>query len=852
MEQKSWLWPRKRSSEKTIVSMTKSDHPAQGNAMEGQTVPNETEYLEQSLKILDEKLATALSESNSKDEQLIKFAEMEQEAIAGQKKAEAEVLALRKELDEAVHQREAANERIMHLNTALRDHMQQLSSLREEQEQKVRDAVIMTSKEFEKAHKKIEEKLAETNKRNASLTLENCHLNKVLLVKGQIIEELTKSGAQAEAEFNALMSRLDSVEKENSFFRYEFQMLEREFHIRNEEVEFSRRSLDASHKQQLENVKKIRKLEADCQRLRLLTRKRLPGQVALTKVKNEIEMQEKNQTVIRRRKSDPPNGSLIPKDTAPEGHPDILHKEINCLVERMSNLEGENRALKDLLARKEVEIFQGGHHLGLVSSVKTSKELALASPLSYETSSISSYDTCKRDESVCSKMNGVSEMCLMDDFVEMEKLAIVAVDSTIGSSYPPSDASLTLSDSSRIETHGNQTDLTGKELVPVGPGDFNEAMAKRSSNWLHEILKIIMEQSRVSKKGADELIEDIRVALYNVIPPYTGAGHSELLPISGYITWKSPVTSPKMLSPTTELGSMQSLTFESEKTRSILQAENEGLKAEIDSMKSSNKDVQVKLQVARNKCENLASDLQQSQQIIEGLQAELETAKESKIMMEDLIENQKSINEDLDTQLTVTRVKLNEALSKLSSLEVELEDRSHCCEELEGTCLELQLQLESITAKTTSGDGVDQEKGLQQTGWEITAASAKLAECQETIMNLGKQIKALALPKENTVGDTNASSKKMRKHMSLLDRMLTEDDMEKENLDSPNSEEALRNTDTVLATQSPQPEDKTPNMGTMVILPSKKRGVNFLRKLLLRKKYGRSKKRAFPLAIEAF
>ncbi|XP_060168206.1 filament-like plant protein 7 isoform X1 [Lycium barbarum] len=813
MDQKSWLWPRKRSSAKTIVSISKSDHPAQGNGVEVQTIPNETEYLEQSLKILDEKLASALRESNSKDEQLMKSTEMEQEAIAGQKKAEAEILCLEKELDEAVHQREEANERIMHLNTALKDYMQQLASLREEQEQKVRDAAMRTSKEFEKAHKKLEEKLAETSKRIANLTLENCHLNKVLLMKGQIIEELTKSGAQAEAEFNALMSRLDSVEKENSFLRYEFQMLEREFHIRNDEVEFSRRSLDASRKQQLENVKKIRKLEADCQRLRLLTRKRLPGQVALTNVKNEIEMQGKNQAVIRRRKSDPPTGTLVLKDTASEGHPDNLRKEINFLVERMCNLEGENKALKEL-----------------VSSVKGSKDLSLASPLSYETSSISSYDTYKRDESVCSKMTGVSEMCLLDDFVEMEKLAIVAVDSTIGSSYPPSDASLTLSDSSRLETHGNQTDSTGKELVPVGPGDS-------SSNWLHEILKIIMEQSRVSKKGVDELIEDIRVALSN--PPCTGP--SEPLPISGYITWKSPVTSPKM----------QSITIEPEP----MQAENERLKAEIDSMKS----VQVKLQVVTNKCENLASELQQSQQSVGNLQAELETAKESKRMMEDVLDNQKSINEDLDTQLTVTRVKLNETLSKLSSLEVELEDRSHCCEDLEGTCFELQLQLESITAKT-SVDGVDQEKGLQQTrndcsswqGWEITAASAKLAECQETIMNLGKQIKALALPKENTVGETNSTSKKMRKHMSLLDRMLTEDDVEKENLDSPNSEEPLRTNDIVLVTQSPQPEAKTPNMGTMVILPTKKRGVNFLRKLLLRKKYGRSKNRAFPLGIEAY
>jgi len=52
----------------------------------------------------------------------------------------------------------------MHLNIALKDHMQQLASLREDDEQKIRDAEMRTSKEFEKALKKLEEKLAETNK----------------------------------------------------------------------------------------------------------------------------------------------------------------------------------------------------------------------------------------------------------------------------------------------------------------------------------------------------------------------------------------------------------------------------------------------------------------------------------------------------------------------------------------------------------------------------------------------------------------------------------------------------------------------------------------------------------------
>ena len=37
---------------------------------------------------------------------------------------------------------------------------------------------------------------------------------------------------------------------------------------------------------------------------------------------------------------------------------------------------------------------------------------------------------------------------------------------------------------------------------------------------------------------------------------------------------------------------------------------------------------------------------------------------------------------------------LNEVLQNFSSLEVELDDKNNCCEELEATCLELQLQLE--------------------------------------------------------------------------------------------------------------------------------------------------------------
>lgn len=65
---------------------------------------------------------------------------------------------------------------------------------------------------------------------------------------------------------------------------------------------------------------------------------------------------------------------------------------------------------------------------------------------------------------------------------------------------------------------------------------------------------------------------------------------------------------------------------------------------------------------------------------------------------------------------------------------------------------------------------------------ELTAASHKLAECQETIVNLGKQLKAMAsLPIDTSLSDTceittsPSSNKNNNQRVSLLDKMITED-----------------------------------------------------------------------------
>ncbi|KAL8541424.1 hypothetical protein ACS0TY_002624 [Phlomoides rotata] len=186
MDQKTWLW-RKKASEKTILATLE------------EVIPKEKELdLENSLKILNEELASVVDECSAKDELVQNYKKTSEDAIADKAKAEEETQRLKVELEQ---QKMASNERLAHLNSVFKDCMNQLNSVRHDQDQMVRNAVMKTSTEFEKSHKKLEEKLSETNNRLASVTAENSYLSKALLVKEKLMEDLNTIKNQTEAEF---------------------------------------------------------------------------------------------------------------------------------------------------------------------------------------------------------------------------------------------------------------------------------------------------------------------------------------------------------------------------------------------------------------------------------------------------------------------------------------------------------------------------------------------------------------------------------------------------------------------------------------------------------------------------
>lgn len=78
--------------------------------------------------------------------------------------------------------------------------------------------------------------------------------------------------------------------------------------------------------------------------------------------------------------------------------------------------------------------------------------------------------------------------------------------------------------------------------------------------------------------------------------------------------------------------------------------------------------------------------------------------------------------------------------------------------------------------------------------WEISAASRRLAECQATILDLGKQLKALAAPKDAALFDkviSPASAARIVHRAQLLDQMQAEDEAASDHLKSPKTKEII-------------------------------------------------------------
>ncbi|KAE8709554.1 filament-like plant protein 7-like isoform X3 [Hibiscus syriacus] len=589
MDQKIWLW-RKKSTEKTSLSTDKQNISQNDNGEE--TLVTDKRELENELNKLNHKLASALSDCSYKDELVKKHENTTLQATAGREKAESIAASLTQELDEALQLRVASEERVTHLDAALKECMRQLRFVRQEQEQRIHEAVMNASKDFENSKKNLEEQLAETRKRVTKLGVENTNISKALLAKENVIDDLNKQRARIETDLSALLKRLESTEKDNAALKYEVRVLEKELEIWNEEREFNRRTAEASHKQHLESVKKIAKLESECQRLHVLVCKWLPGPDALAKMKNEVGMLGKGSIEMRRKLNQSPTSLGV--DFTFDNYSDSPSKRVNTLTKQLCAIEEENMALKEALNNKTSELqfsramyARAASKLSEVESRLEESSKSLSNNESTRNSILlsSMSDVGIDDKASCAeswasaliselghfrnekirkssscKTVASSEINLMYDFVEMEKLALVSVDELPGSSHVYSgEASGTLGP---LQTglNGNALEVMCKEmvLVPDNQDDhsmLNNEMKSKSPlvskvpGPLQDIPKANLEQTNATQRNTDEILEDIRRGLACMGYPNAAESfdekegldrHNSYDPscISSYMSWK--------------------------------------------------------------------------------------------------------------------------------------------------------------------------------------------------------------------------------------------------------------------------------------------------------------------------
>ncbi|KHN12652.1 Filament-like plant protein 4 [Glycine soja] len=322
------------------------------------TYEEKVQTLEDEIKELNEKLSAANSEINTKESLVKQHAKVAEEAVSGWEKAEAEALALKNHLETVTLAKLTAEDQASQLDGALKECMRQIRNLKEEHEQKIQEVTLTKTKQLDKIKGEFEAKIANFEQELLRSAADNAALSRSLQERSNMIINLSEEKAHAEAEIELLKGNIESCEREINSLKYELHVISKELEIRNEEKNMSMRSAEAANKQHMEGVKKIAKLEAECQRLRGLVRKKLPGPAALAQMKLEVESlgREYGETRLRKSPVKPASSHMSTLAGFSLDNAQKFHKDNEFLTERLLAMEEETKMLKEALAKRNSEL----------------------------------------------------------------------------------------------------------------------------------------------------------------------------------------------------------------------------------------------------------------------------------------------------------------------------------------------------------------------------------------------------------------------------------------------------------------------------------------------------------------
>ncbi|XP_019458073.1 PREDICTED: filament-like plant protein 4 isoform X1 [Lupinus angustifolius] len=488
-----------------------------------QTYEEKVQELEDEITELNEKLSAANLEINTKETLVKQHAKVAEEAVSGWEKAEAEALSLKNHLESVTLSKLTAEDHAAQLDGALKECMRQIRNLKEEHEHKIQEVALAKTKQLDKIKGELELRIGNFEQELLRSAAENAALSRSLQERSNMLMRVNEEKAHAESEIEHLKSNIESCEREINSLKYELHLISKELEIRNEEKNMSMRSAEAANKQHVEGVKKIAKLEAECQRLRGLVRKKLPGPAALAQMKLEVENlgREYGDTRFRKSPVKPASPHLSPFPEFSLENVQKFQKDNEFLTERLYAVEEETKMLKEALAKRNSELqasrsmcaktlsklqileaqvssnqqkgspkamhithesihSQNASYVpSIMSMPEDGNDDAVSCAESWSTAVMSDLSKFPKEKSVeePSKSEATKKLELMDDFLEVEKLARLSNDSD-------GDASVSVSSNNKtteIETGDVSEVSTGKDDPSEKKSDLNPLPSQVSS-----------------------------------------------------------------------------------------------------------------------------------------------------------------------------------------------------------------------------------------------------------------------------------------------------------------------------------------------------------------------------------
>ncbi|XP_075075393.1 filament-like plant protein isoform X2 [Nicotiana tabacum] len=677
MEKRNWLWKRRpsekssaetescgslsshserHSDEKDALKET-PDHDNQSPEVTSKAVTIDHEAKESPRKLI-EKLSAALVNVSAKEDLVKQHVKVAEEAVAGWEKAENEVAVLKQQLEAAVQQNLTLDVRVNHLNGALKECVRQLRQARDEQEQRIQDAVEEKKKEWEAAKGALENQLLEL----------------------QTQAEASGTGSPVSTDPDVLV-RLECLEKENTALKLDLCSRSEELQITTIERELSTQAAETASKQQLESIKKVTKLEAKCRRLQALACK---------------------SSLLRDQRSF--DSHMMHKLETSECEQSCSDSWASALIAELDQFKNEKAIPKTLAAHSmEIDMMDDFLEMERLAAVSVNKATSL-------TCDAVAHDSPIEENPLAAECEAISQRVAE---LEQKLEKIKAEKAELENALCESEGALKVSDLQlkeaqiKIEELQKELDVVNesKELLEVQL--FGMEVEARTMSTNIDSLKTEVERERSlssALKVSDLQLEEARIKI------------EELQKVLDVVNESKELLVVQLFGMEVEARTMS--------------ANIDSLKTEVERERSLSSALKV-------------SDLQlkEAQIKIEEMQKELDVVNESK--------------ELLEVQLFGMEVEVRTMSTNIDSLKKEVERERSLSSDMETKCHELEIELrkKSQDAELQKASNSNGESKIKQE--DLAVAADKLADCQKTIASLGKQLQSLATLEDFLIDTAN-------------------------------------------------------------------------------------------------